>query len=411
MKLNKTLFQLLGATALASPLWAQPPAGAGPNLVPNPGFELVQGRRPDDDVDGSKAFRYNVKAWKSPTETTPDLIVIPPNEQKKIKSSNIKANLPHGGNMVVAILTDNPDSQRSKIYREYIQVELDKALKPGKEYYLEFWVCSDIRSRFVSNNIGVFFSPTEIRRQRGQAGSTDAGWGPLTDLKPDFNVTEVINAKQKEWVKISTIIKLAQPAKFMLVGNFFDNKETKIVEHPTQAGDFNNAYYLLDDFILCEVNPEPEPVVVIPEPEPEPVVAPPPPPPAKIKLDRVFFETAKWDLLPASTPQLEELLAWMNQYDQMEIEIQGHTDDRGPDDYNKDLSKKRAKAVYKWLLDKGIDKNRVKYIGYGEERPVADNKTEEGRQLNRRIEVIVTKINPGVEVSIETEVKPYTDRN
>jgi len=70
----------------------------------------------------------------------------------------------------------------------------------------------------------------------------------------------------------------------------------------------------------------------------------------------------------------------------LRIEISGHTDNVGSASYNQKLSESRAKAVVDYLLKKGVDASRLEYKGYGFEQPVASNKTEEGRQQNRRTE-------------------------
>ena len=70
----------------------------------------------------------------------------------------------------------------------------------------------------------------------------------------------------------------------------------------------------------------------------------------------------------------------------MQIEISGHTDDKGSDTYNQKLSENRAKSVVDYLTEKGIKKERLEFKGYGESQPISSNETEEGQQLNRRIE-------------------------
>ena len=71
--------------------------------------------------------------------------------------------------------------------------------------------------------------------------------------------------------------------------------------------------------------------------------------------------------------------------------IEGHTDSRGRDEYNLKLSRRRARAVTKWIIAHGIDANQLKAKGYGESRPVADNSRPDGRALNRRVEIAVEK--------------------
>ena len=105
-----------------------------------------------------------------------------------------------------------------------------------------------------------------------------------------------------------------------------------------------------------------------------------------IRLNNIFFETNKWELLPTSRTELDALVAILNQNPTMKIEIRGHTDNVGSDETNTSLSDNRAKAVVTYLIEKGIAADRLTSKGYGETVPVATNDTPEGRQLNRRVE-------------------------
>jgi outer membrane protein OmpA-like peptidoglycan-associated protein len=112
----------------------------------------------------------------------------------------------------------------------------------------------------------------------------------------------------------------------------------------------------------------------------------------KIRLNNIFFETAKWDLLPESYNELDELLKILNDNPDMVIEINGHTDNVGNDESNLNLSQKRAAAVVSYLLDKGIMSARLASAGFGETQPVAPNDTDEGRALNRRVEFVIVRM-------------------
>ncbi|MDP4262909.1 MAG: OmpA family protein [Bacteroidota bacterium] len=106
-------------------------------------------------------------------------------------------------------------------------------------------------------------------------------------------------------------------------------------------------------------------------------------------LDNVHFDFGKATLRPESFSQLEELVSYMKYKDAIRIEIAGHTDNVGKDADNLALSQQRADAIKNYLLKKGIQPSRVTAKGYGATQPIADNDTEEGRQLNRRTEVRV----------------------
>ncbi len=103
----------------------------------------------------------------------------------------------------------------------------------------------------------------------------------------------------------------------------------------------------------------------------------------------INFDSGKWDLRDEDIPEMDDLFQQMMNNPRMIIELGGHTDAIGSEKSNQILSEKRANTCFKYLIDKGIEKGRVKAKGYGETRPVATNKTKEGRFLNRRMEVSI----------------------
>jgi outer membrane protein OmpA-like peptidoglycan-associated protein/tetratricopeptide (TPR) repeat protein len=105
-----------------------------------------------------------------------------------------------------------------------------------------------------------------------------------------------------------------------------------------------------------------------------------------IVLKNIFFDFDKATLRPESTVELENLRKILVDNGTIKVEISGHTDSKGSDEYNLKLSDDRAKAVVDYLISKGIKKERLVYKGYGESVPIASNDNEEGRQLNRRTE-------------------------
>ncbi len=107
---------------------------------------------------------------------------------------------------------------------------------------------------------------------------------------------------------------------------------------------------------------------------------------AKTTLNNLFFESAKWDLLPESRAELTEMIQLMKDNPKLRVEISGHTDDVGSDEANLALSKKRAQSVADFLTKAGVATNRLVTKGLGETQSVATNSSEEGRAQNRRIE-------------------------
>lgn len=104
-------------------------------------------------------------------------------------------------------------------------------------------------------------------------------------------------------------------------------------------------------------------------------------------LEDCNFETGKSTLLPESYAVIDELVAYLNRKDDEKIELGGHTDNVGSAASNLKLSQDRANAVMAYLVSKGIDPSRLTAKGYGMSKPVANNKTAEGRAQNRRTEV------------------------
>jgi len=107
-----------------------------------------------------------------------------------------------------------------------------------------------------------------------------------------------------------------------------------------------------------------------------------------IRINNVNFATAKWDIRPESFAVLDEVGGILSQWPQLQIEIGGHTDSRGSNAYNQTLSEQRANAVLEYLTTKfpALQRSQYSAKGYGESAPIADNKTETGRALNRRVE-------------------------
>jgi OOP family OmpA-OmpF porin len=104
----------------------------------------------------------------------------------------------------------------------------------------------------------------------------------------------------------------------------------------------------------------------------------------EIKLPGVVFETNSADLKPESIPVLEGAVSTLKRYPDLKIEVAGHTDSRGSDAFNLDLSSRRAQSVLDYLKDGGVT-NTLTSRGYGERQPVASNNTDDGRQQNRRV--------------------------
>lgn len=111
-----------------------------------------------------------------------------------------------------------------------------------------------------------------------------------------------------------------------------------------------------------------------------------------IRLNNIFFDSGKYDLLPDSYAELDKLYNILMNNSKMKIEISGHTDAVGSDVDNMNLSNNRANAVMQYLLKKGVNGNRLTAKGYGETKFIAPNDTEKGKQKNRRVEFVIIEL-------------------
>ncbi|MEX1238366.1 MAG: OmpA family protein [Cyclobacteriaceae bacterium] len=110
-----------------------------------------------------------------------------------------------------------------------------------------------------------------------------------------------------------------------------------------------------------------------------------------VRLKNIYFDFDKTTLKNESFPELDKVVDFLKQNASVEIEISGHTDDKGSDDYNETLSQGRSEAVVNYLISQGIDSFRLAAHGYGESKPIDTNDSDDGRANNRRVEFTVMK--------------------
>jgi OOP family OmpA-OmpF porin len=146
---------------------------------------------------------------------------------------------------------------------------------------------------------------------------------------------------------------------------------------------------------VCEPPPPPAPAAKPPAPPPPPPAPPKPKPPAPPTVEKVtfaadaLFDFDKYVIRPDARAKLDDLVSKLAGVNLEVIVAVGHTDSIGTAEYNMALSQRRANAVKQYLVSKGIEANRIYTEGKGKTQPVADNRTAEGRQKNRRVEIEV----------------------
>jgi len=168
------------------------------------------------------------------------------------------------------------------------------------------------------------------------------------------------------------------------------NNCSTLVDARQLAGNQANMQKFVKD-VFCE--DVAEKVAAPAPPPPPPPVAPAPAAPMakKIVLRGINFDFDKANIKPEFVPVLDEGVDILKANPDVKVVIAGYTDSTGAADYNQKLSERRAQSVLDYFASKGVAKNRMQAVGYGAKSPIADNKTKDGRALNRRVELQVSQ--------------------
>lgn len=335
-----------------------------PNLVPNSGFEQFAAPPLGWFYKGAHFTRL-VRYWSSPTIASPDAfgprVVVPSHWREK----GFGEMPPFDGKAMVG-LTVYGCTDGKPHCREYIQAPLSTPMKAGESYLLSFKTAHLPRSLTI-DKLGLALTDHKINEPDDK----------LLSLQPAMIGYDLLELPDNQWHTVSETFEADKEYTHLIIGNFFPDSLTHT--YASCEDPLKYAYYYIDE---VKVTPLTIPINLLEIPIEVGQT---------IRLSNVYFNLDQSDLLPTSTEQLEQLLQLMQENPRMEIQIIGHTDDIGTSAYNQDLSERRAKAVRQYLLNQGIDKNRITFTGFGNTRPIASNKTEEGRRRNRRVEFKVVR--------------------
>lgn len=340
------------------------------NIVPNPSFEKYSST-PIGWFYKGKHFTDVMKYWSSATGSSPDVFGSKIRVPAHWAAKGFGQQKPRTGESMVGITVFGCDEGKPHC-REYIQIQLREPLIIGQNYSIEFYT-SHLPRSIQSNNLGMFFSKKKYKE------ILDI---PI-EVTPQFTCENIIKSDHGKWVKINGNFQAETNAEFLIIGNFSPDSLTQT--HIASPNSLKYGYYYIDDVLIKKEPPFldiPENKISTWEPIEEGKI---------IRLENIFFDIDEAELLPHSHIELQKLLQLLHVYPNMIIEISGHTDIDGNDDYNLQLSTRRAKAVVEYLISEGIAPHRTLYNGYGSSRPIADNNTASGKQLNRRVEFLILK--------------------
>ena len=319
------------------------------NFVPNPGFEDFY-HMPKDLSATHNDFINKSKFWATANTGTTDLI-------HTTTDTKFWYNLaqPHSGNMYAGILVNNAD------YAEYLKIELKDDLLPGQTYYGEFWIKTP--PKFMGENLGSI----QLNDQFGMVADDNFFFENTRLIKKTTVVNgNGIKTDPNNWVKIGTEFKVSKPCSNIYIGQFDTNKKNIAI-----------GYFFIDDVFvggtgdLKYIKPMSE------------ITAN-----TSTNFDNILFENGKSELKNSSFAQLD-IIAEAIQKSNKNCTIIGHTDNEGSKEFNQQLSYQRAVAVKKYFITKGVAEKYLDCIGKGESEPIESNDNEQGKQKNRRVEIIL----------------------
>ncbi|WP_350293513.1 OmpA family protein [uncultured Croceitalea sp.] len=334
------------------------------NLVKNSSFENYH-----ECPNTLGTFDKNVKSWSTPTTGTTDYF----NTCSAVMSAPENFNgiqHPKNGSAYAGLYFYAPGD-----YREYIQVQLKKVLRPGKTYKLSFYISLAEGSDFAVKDFGVVcsYKPIAVNTKK------ELSKGRLYGIKGNkFHFFEINHPKfhedKSDWLEVTTSFTAKGYEKYLLLGNLRNNKLTRKVQtkrKETKKG----AYYYIDMVSLSLEGTE----QIMPSYELDSI----------LEFKNILFDFDRFKLNETAKADIDALLDYLKQNLELKITIIGHTDNKGSKAYNQSLSLKRAKSIVDYLIKLGLSKNRIDFKGHGSTRPISKNDTELGRQINRRVEFML----------------------
>lgn len=339
-------------------IWA-----AAQNLVPNPGFEQYK-RCPYSFSTNPSDF--GPTGWSSATTGTPDYY-----NRCSIGDNGVPHNWAgvshsHSGSAYAGIYAWNNRTKGD--YREYIQCKLKELLKAKQNYLIQFYYRLSSYSVYATDRVGLALSDSVVWRNEDG----------LLKIPTVLSEVKKLETLTNAWHLASAEITAKGGEQFLVIGNFHSNDSTKSMKidyregkSPMLAG---SAYYYIDD---VSVTPLHEFAIdSLPQVKVNEVYV----------LKNIQFKFDSYQLLPTSFDELNKLIALLKKNLSWKVELSGHTDDQGSEEYNLTLSRQRARSVGDYLVQNGIDKARVRALGFGMQKPMQTGRDEHARAVNRRVE-------------------------
>lgn len=374
--------RIVDHTILCIVLLLIPIIAVSQNLVTNPSFE--------------EPVNFDIiqfQGWhKVQASDTPDYFDLSnKSPHNNIFDQYIGGIKPKSGNCFVGIFCFRINRGRDvKNIREFIEAPLIQTLEKDSLYKVELSLCLDAESNIAIKNFGILFTQSPMQYEKDFK---------LFTSRPQVEYNSTYLDSTHSWMTLQSLYKAQGFEKYIALGNFKSDKLTitkkmnpvvqkgKKKKWDLVAGE-SSSYYYIDDIII-EKTPRIRTEEIMTKKEKEVItdtfnIN-------KIKIDsaivlkNIIFEFDKYDLLPQSFVEIDKVYKLMTSNPTIRIKLEGHTDNIGSYDFNLRLSLKRVESVVKYLVEKGINPNRVEFAGYSFSCPIASNETPEGRKINRRV--------------------------
>jgi OOP family OmpA-OmpF porin len=358
------------------------------NLIINPDFDYYFYKSIPIIYHGKDRIEAWVPFWTTPGKYTPDYISNLRFIDVLDYSFLFDYNLPKKFNYIgIALFKDDDD------YSEYIQGKLAEPIIKGKTYCFKISINSTRFTKYLVNHIACDFSPTPIMVNDQNEDS----------FSPQITFS-YLPTEPKNFVTLCDYFTANGGEKYLTIGRFIKKGDLSVtVKDSFPKSQFNldkSSYYIIKKVELLEVHDLHEcncrtliDKLQINQKRQDT---------SKLKLMTNFSELIKgkaivlnninfdfdsYILLKSSEDELNSFYQFLIDNPELRFRIDGHTDNIGTDEYNLDLSISRAKSVYNWLVNKGIQPSRLEYTGFGKRQPLINSTDDNSRGINRRVEV------------------------
>ncbi len=341
-----------------------------------------------------------VSSWRQPTEGTPDYYHPCGHPTTSVPDNLYGSIYPAAGNGYVGmhLYVDDHDYFDDK---EYIMGLLSEPMQEGAQYIVQFNAALAQQSRYAIPRVEAHLTTEPIYTKTYgtlfykelHMEECHSAWVkrfPLPQIRSDS-----MDWEPGVWETISDTLTAKGGEQYIILGSFTPNQEVgPVLTNPETP--YNTAYYYFDNVHVEMTAPPPAHLAENNPQQPQAKRTPPKltladslKPGFTFELKNIFFEFDKAFLKPQSQDALEKLLRFMRGNPHTRIQIEGHTDSVGTHAYNQQLSERRALSVKRYLLQNGINSERLETKGYGKKKPLVSNRTEQGRAKNRRVMIKV----------------------